>query len=87
MHYEVQHHTLADGWKNTWSFDEGDGVSHAETFATREEAQAALDEYLGDLQEELRAGNIEAYDPDEFRVEYVPDTTTEPTINQEGETL
>ena len=54
MHYEVQHYTLANGWKNDWSYDEGDGVFRIETFATRDEAEAALDEFFADLAEEFR---------------------------------
>ncbi len=74
MHYEVQHYTLADGWKNDWSYDEGDGVFRIETFATRDDAEAALDEFFADLAEE-------------FRVEFVPHTTTELNNQPTGETL
>jgi hypothetical protein len=74
MHYEVQHYTLAHGWKNTWYYIAGDGVFQLETFATRDEAEAALDEYFGDL-------------ADEFRVEFVSDTTTELNNQPTGETL
>ncbi len=74
MHYEVQHYTLADGWKNDWSYDEGDGVFRIETFATRDEAEAALDEFFADLAEE-------------FRVEFVPDTTAQLNNQPTGVTL
>jgi len=84
MHYEVQHNTLADGWINTWLYDEGGGLE-PETFATKEAAEAALDEYLQDLEEECDAGNIEPYGRDEFRVRCVPNTVTQPD-HQQGET-
>jgi hypothetical protein len=75
MPYEVQHKTLTDGWVNTWLYHEGDGIFRAETFDTEEEAEAALDEHLQDLEEEFRAGNIGRYDRDEFRVRRVPAVT------------
>jgi len=76
MRYEVQHYTLAHGWKNTWSYDEGDGVFRDETFATRDEAEAALDEFFADLAEDIAAGVCPPCSRDEFRVRYVPDTAT-----------
>lgn len=68
MRYEVQHYTIIDGWVNTWSYNEGDGVMRPETFATREEAEAALAEHLQDLDEEFLAGHCGSYSSDEFRV-------------------
>ena len=68
MPYEIQHHTLLDGWINTWSYAEADGVMQPETFATAAEAQAALDEFFADLEEEVAAGQMAPYDRDEFRV-------------------
>ena len=56
MSYEVQHYTLFYGWDNTWSYAEADGVMQPETFATAAEAQAALDEFFEDLEEEVAAG-------------------------------
>ena len=64
--YEVQIFTVCDGWVNTWTVDEV-----LETFATRAEAQAALDEFLAEIQEEIEAGQRapeEGYDPEEFRI-------------------
>ena len=76
--YEVQTWTLCDGWINTWSVTEevGDIVvtNVPETFATRKEAQQALDEFLSDLQSEIDAGQRsadEGYDADDFRVSEV----------------
>ena len=73
MRYEVQQYTLLDGWINTWSYAEGDGVMQPETFATADEAQAALEEYFQDLEEEVRTGQSGPYSRDEFRVQCVPD--------------
>ena len=39
-----------------------------ETFATAAEAQAALDEFFEDLEEEVAAGQMAPHDRDEFRV-------------------
>ena len=58
--YEVQTWTLCDGWINTWSIteevEEYIFTEVPETFATRKEAQQALDEFLADIQEEIDAG-------------------------------
>jgi len=56
MHYEIQHYTLFYGWVNTWCYAEADGVMQPETFPTAAEAQAALDEFFADLEEEVAAG-------------------------------
>ncbi len=87
MTYEVQHYTLFYGWINTWSYAEADGVMQPETFATAAEAQAALDEFFADLEEEVAAGQMAPYDRDEFRVRYVPHVQTQPTADQTGESL
>lgn len=64
MTFEVQTYTLCDGWVNTWSDDNEDPI----TFATLEQAQGALRDYLEDIQSEVVAGNLESYDPASFRV-------------------
>lgn len=67
----VQQFTLCDGWVNTWFVCNEDGGSGPETFATEAEAQAALDEYLADIDEEITLGlrgADEGCDPDEFRI-------------------
>jgi len=87
MHYEVQHYTLADGWKNTWSYDEGDGVFQVETFATRDEAEAALDEFFADLDVDIAAGFCLPCSRDEFRVEFVSNTTAQLNNQPTGERL
>lgn len=73
--YEVQTWTLCDGWINTWSVSEEVGddtyTEMPETFATKEEAQQALDEFLSDIQSEIDAGQRtadEGYNAYDFRV-------------------
>ena len=69
--YEVQHYTLCDGWVNTWTISEGDDDPIPQVFATRDEAQAELDEFLRDIQDEIDCGDRapdEGYDASEFRI-------------------
>jgi hypothetical protein len=66
--YEIQTLTFADGWVNTWTYEDSEGDMQPETFPTREAAQAALDEYLHDLADDVALGNISGYDPEEFQV-------------------
>ena len=71
MSYEVLHFTICDGWINNWAVLHEDGSSEPETFATEAEAQAALDEFLAEIEEEIalgQRGEDEGYDPDEFRI-------------------
>jgi hypothetical protein len=65
-HYEVQHHTHCQGWVNCWQVDD-----KPQTFATREEAEAELAEYLAEIQVEIDSGEREAdqgYDASEFQI-------------------
>ncbi len=78
--YEVQTFTLCNGWTNTWSVTEktGDDIftETPEIFATHAEAQAALDEFLAEIQDEIASGQRapdEGYDPEEFRIVPVTD--------------
>lgn len=69
--YEVQTCTLCDGWVNTWHCIEPDGREVPETFPTEAAAQAALDEFLAEVAEEIALGirePDEGYDASEFRV-------------------
>lgn len=70
MTYIVETYTLCDGWVNTWHIEE-DGMSRPETFPTRAAAQAALDEFFGEIAEEIEIGQRapdEGYDRDDFRI-------------------
>ena len=76
--YEVQTWTLCDGWINTWSMtqevEDNIFIEVHEIFATRKEAQQALDEFLSDIQDEIDAGQRaadEGYDPHDFRIAMV----------------
>ena len=67
--YEVQHYTFCDGWVNTWRVCNADGTDEPQTFATIEEAQAEIDEFLADIESEVAAGERDedqGYDPSEF---------------------
>lgn len=69
--YEVQTFTLCDGWINTWTIIHEDGSTEPEIYATEAEAQAAIDEFLADIQAEIDAGERspdEGYDRDDYRV-------------------
>jgi hypothetical protein len=85
--YEVQHYTLFYGWVNTWSYAEADGVMQPETFATAAEAQAALDEFYQDLEEEVAAGQMAPHYRDAFRVRQITGIATQPHNQHTGETL
>lgn len=71
MKYEVQHYTLCDGWVNTWLETTDDGKEVPCVYATREEAQAELDEYLEDVADQIACGERDkncGYDPSEYRI-------------------
>jgi hypothetical protein len=62
--YEVQEFNLCGGWANNWSYDD-----KPTTFDSREAAQAELDAFLADCEEELEAGNMpDVPDREEFRI-------------------
>ena len=67
--YEVQEYCLCGGWTNTWSDDDG-----PTRFDSIESAQAALDDFLEEMEEEVKAGNIEDFtDREDFRIVEVQD--------------
>ncbi len=69
--YEVQTYTICEGWVNTWTIIEGDNDPVPHHFATRQEAQAELDELLNDIQQEISCGDRapdRGYDAEEFRI-------------------
>jgi hypothetical protein len=65
MTYEVQTYTLCGGWVNIWA----DDVYTLVTFATREEAQAELDDFLGELAHAVQLGHLDDFNPDDYRIE------------------
>lgn len=69
MTYEVHHFTLCDGWINCWRTIDAAGNVTPEQYDTYAEAEAAIDEFLGDIAAEIATGEREAnsgYDRDEF---------------------
>lgn len=71
MTYEVQQYTLCDGWVNTWTLWDENDQAEPETFPSRSEAQAALDEFFGEIRDEILSGQRPAdngYDRSEFRI-------------------
>jgi len=74
--YEVQTQTFANGWVNTWMYEDANSNMRPETFATEEAAQAALDDYLQELAEDVALGNITDYEREDFRIQPVFPTAT-----------
>lgn len=73
--FEIQTFTLCDGWVNTWTVHHEDGTSEPERFATKAEAEAALDEFFAEIAEEIALGIREAdngYDVEDFRIVALP---------------
>ena len=68
MTYQVQTYTLCDGWVNIWTDSLDDTLV---TFATREAAQAELDEYLSEAAYAVKAGYLEDFNPEDYRIEEV----------------
>lgn len=71
---EVQHHTLCQGWTNTWTTTDENGVESPHTFADEREAQAELDEFFDDIAQEIKSGDRagdEGYSQSEFQIQPV----------------
>lgn len=62
--FEIQHQTLAEGWVNTWSDENGTPIR----FTTRRAANNSLHIYLRELKLDEAVGVIGRYDESEFRV-------------------
>lgn len=70
MAWEVQHHTLCQGWVNTWS-EEVDGVSHPLRYESRAAAEADLFDFIQEIDLELASGERDpdsGFDTEDFRV-------------------
>lgn len=52
------------GWENCWK-DDNEIPTY---FATEKEAQDYLAEYIADMQEAVRNGDISDFDPDDYRI-------------------
>jgi hypothetical protein len=71
MAWEVQHHTLADGWINTWTEENDQGEWVPTTYPTQEAAYFELAEFFREITLEVETGERDAdniYDISEFRV-------------------
>jgi hypothetical protein len=66
MTYQVQTYTLCDGWINTWTEDDT-----PLTFDTLEEAQIALQEHLEDLDQFVKIGHLQDFNPEDYRIERI----------------
>lgn len=66
MRYAIEHRMLS-GWENTWTDDNEIPV----LFDTIEQAEKELDFYLFTLGMETDFGNIEGYQPEDFRISEV----------------
>ena len=84
MPYEVQQYAIGRGWRNEWFYDEGDGITLAEIFATLDEAQEALDEFFNDAAEDIAAGHSPPCKQNEFRIRQVGGTATAAQPNAAG---
>tara|TARA_R110000737_G_scaffold186460_1_gene209385 strand:+ start:310 stop:546 length:237 start_codon:yes stop_codon:yes gene_type:complete len=69
--FELQHNTWVDGWVNTSTTEDADGNEIPLVFDTHAEAQAEIDDFMGEIDDQIKSGEREAdhgYDSDEFRV-------------------
>lgn len=69
--FQVQQHTLCDGWINTWSVIEADGTQTPQTFASYAEAKAELAEFLDDIAADIETGDRgedSGFEREEFRI-------------------
>lgn len=56
---------IGEQWENVWTVEDGE---EKETFATRLEAQEALDEHLKDIAWAVKVGDMQDNGPDEYRI-------------------
>lgn len=67
MKYEVQTFTLCYGWVNIWQDDDREPV----IFDTLEDARTELADYLAALAHAVKAGHLDDYNPEDYRIEKV----------------
>jgi hypothetical protein len=68
MTYEVQTYTLCLGWVNLWTDSLDDTLV---TFDTFEAAQAELQDFLAELAYAVKAGHLDDYNPEDYKIEKV----------------
>ena len=72
--YQVELNTHCSGWINTWLEEDDLGEVKPQTFRSRAEASAALDEFLADVKSAVRAGAMaDIFCRSDFRIRLVPD--------------
>lgn len=72
MSWAVLTNTLCDGWVNTWTVSEPGKPERPEVFASREEAEQALADYLEEARISAETGDLaEAPDPHDYIVSRV----------------
>ena len=75
IQYEVQHFTLCDGWINTWSVIDENGLSKPTVFNTYQEARQELNSLLQILEMEMGYTNLNDY-KHQYRIALVLATDT-----------
>ncbi len=69
MSWEVLTRTICDGFVNTWTVSEHGQEPRPEIFATREDAEQALAEFIAESMAAAEAGDLEdAPDPADYKV-------------------
>lgn len=71
LRWEVEMYTICTGWINSWRIIEPGGEDQPETFDSYEAAWDAIDEFLKEIDEAIKAGNRqtdEGYSWDDFRI-------------------
>jgi hypothetical protein len=77
--FEIQTYTLCDGWVNTWTIENEEGISIKEYFNTSLEALECLNEFFDDVLQDFNEGNLDSlYDRDDYRIVEVLDPYTCP---------
>jgi hypothetical protein len=69
--FEVHQDTFCEGWTNTWTTTDDNGVEIPERFETKEAAQKEIDEFLEEIAEDIRTGERDAdngYYGEEYRI-------------------
>lgn len=64
MTYEVQTRMI-NSWENVWTDSLDDTIV---TFATREDARAELNDFLSELAYAVKAGHLDDFNPDDYRI-------------------
>ena len=64
MNYEVQTRMI-NSWENVWTDSLDDTIV---IFATREDARAELDDFLSELAYAVKAGHLDDFNPDDYRI-------------------